>query len=863
MDRSSNRNPSDPAPEITYTRTGRISKAKKGIRNAHICACGKSYSRAEHLRRHQQNHGPTLHCSFANCGKTFHRQDLLQRHEEKHTQQAQTGAQQPARHHPVPGFTSGPDLSPNFSTTVPPASSSYVSMSPYVPGTPMPPLAPQNYPPSMSSDPRFGGMPSTQSYSSGDFRRPSSVSGPFPSPSFSDHKDYSQAGAQKLQIRPNVVIPHSPAEIAVGSMPGPWSASTHYSSSSGYASPWQTYQLPYFEQSVPPELVPNRSSSVSFVDSWNPEYPTVSVSPASTQSPFHWAMSTKSPSTTSTSTSPAFSYKASMPRVIASSQRYSTHVPTYSNGSWEGSSVQDSGDEVDTLLEGQQLPVGVNIHKKNSYISAYWKHFHPLFPVLHSYTHKTKKPSPLLQAAIVSIGAFYSGEPHAERDSKILHEKTVQGLAKTTFGLTSMDDMQAIYLIELFSQHKSRRAPRGLSSQFVSMFQQVRSNHFANGMQLLTNEQLRQDPENTTPVTPVNPSTNPLDDDILQRQWQRWVRINAKQRLLVASFILEAQQQLLFSRLQQNPSHVSGASLPFPVSTTLWDAESLEQWSLLYRRELNNCAYTHEILSYIADSVNLPQLDAFQSAHLIACQGSRDTHRHSAFDISRRFMFEQTLDNQPSTRLYYHATLIATVTPMRALLAVSGESWVWSERLSHEALSADGLYRQAKMELRQWVDDGWLRNVSTQKPVSEAVRQAMHIMAIAVDSDGGHIGIGGEVALYHAVLVLWAVTFSGISASGSGSGDERSHGSNAAVDRDKLRMWFQFAESDVETANVIGYWPSTMDVLARWKFGVDALLAWTRLRIIGNNRSSLGELAEGMVGVIGVLERRGWTGRWF
>lgn len=52
---------------ITYTKNGRISKAKKGVKGAHACACGKvslrgavheghganasqAYSRAEHLR---------------------------------------------------------------------------------------------------------------------------------------------------------------------------------------------------------------------------------------------------------------------------------------------------------------------------------------------------------------------------------------------------------------------------------------------------------------------------------------------------------------------------------------------------------------------------------------------------------------------------------------------------------------------------------------------------------------------------------------------------------------------------------------------------------------------------------------------
>ncbi|KAJ5293439.1 uncharacterized protein N7443_009392 [Penicillium atrosanguineum] len=49
--------------------------------------CGKSYSRAEHLYRHQLNHSPKqiFHCDFPNCHRAFVRQDLCVRHRERHT----------------------------------------------------------------------------------------------------------------------------------------------------------------------------------------------------------------------------------------------------------------------------------------------------------------------------------------------------------------------------------------------------------------------------------------------------------------------------------------------------------------------------------------------------------------------------------------------------------------------------------------------------------------------------------------------------------------------------------------------------------------------------------------------------------
>ncbi|KAL4892408.1 C2H2 finger domain protein [Aspergillus ambiguus] len=51
--------------------------------------CGKSYSRAEHLYRHQLNHTPKqiYRCDFPGCYRSFVRQDLCIRHRERHTTQ--------------------------------------------------------------------------------------------------------------------------------------------------------------------------------------------------------------------------------------------------------------------------------------------------------------------------------------------------------------------------------------------------------------------------------------------------------------------------------------------------------------------------------------------------------------------------------------------------------------------------------------------------------------------------------------------------------------------------------------------------------------------------------------------------------
>ena len=45
--------PGSPRKPVYHTRTGRLSRAKRGLQ-VHCCACGKIYTRAEHLKRHQR-----------------------------------------------------------------------------------------------------------------------------------------------------------------------------------------------------------------------------------------------------------------------------------------------------------------------------------------------------------------------------------------------------------------------------------------------------------------------------------------------------------------------------------------------------------------------------------------------------------------------------------------------------------------------------------------------------------------------------------------------------------------------------------------------------------------------------------------
>jgi hypothetical protein len=86
----------------------------------------------------------------------------------------------------------------------------------------------------------------------------------------------------------------------------------------------------------------------------------------------------------------------------------------------------------DSLQDGQ-LGVSLSIQRKRAYVEAYWRYFHPLFPFIHRqrFTQYTQvRGAKLLLAAMMAIGAQYAQELFAGSDSRILHEKCQELIAK-------------------------------------------------------------------------------------------------------------------------------------------------------------------------------------------------------------------------------------------------------------------------------------------------------------------------------------------------------------------------------------------------------------------------------------------------
>lgn len=261
--------------------------------------CGKSYSRAEHLYRHQLNHTPkTIYrCDFPDCHRYFVRQDLCVRHRERHTthgsqlhkrdafaQASSNPSKKPANISPVGGLENAYDTSKTThvhaddDADAPPPSDQYNSTDPALDipthlkndqrlpststATPNNVIDPRFFPPTPRTNATTSGMPNHRSNSYG--------TSPL-SPT-----QVNQAPVWPQRRESMSTMPTRPANNQVMSQSVPQSPVRTYSNSSGV-----THPLPVFRTSSE-TYITNQQRDNSFLpsnDMMNINYSTTMRSP--------------------------------------------------------------------------------------------------------------------------------------------------------------------------------------------------------------------------------------------------------------------------------------------------------------------------------------------------------------------------------------------------------------------------------------------------------------------------------------------------------------------------------------------------------------------------------------------------------
>ncbi|UPX20079.1 uncharacterized protein EKO05_0010324 [Ascochyta rabiei] len=668
---------------VNYTKTGRVSKAKKGVK-VHDCECGRSYTRAEHLRRHQRNHAQegAMFCKHPDCGKTFYRTDLLQRHEERHSEVGNASRQ------------------PSLCSSEHSVSTSPRSMPAALPTGPLQPTLTYHPQQVLSSHPEVTAFSSDLEHQNLAFSTRHSISGPI-------------LADEGMNTR------------------GHWHdslAPSPYSCSSGYTSPVPEYNHTYATPPYGSGMLRTRASSnASFIGPWGHD----SQSPISDVSNFQYSWPPEKNLIASSLSYVPVSYPpVGMP--LPASLGPLGH---YEHFCANNVAQIDHDESIELFPEGQYgMSPTAHIYQFEQYLNNYWRLFDPAFPIIHRPTFASLEAPPMLYAAMIAIGAQHSNNVCDRQVAAKLHKTCVKLLDnRDRSNSTRYDrlcDYQTIFLVEVFAQYCAQRCAKTLSPRFMTMYKkllEIRSLH----------------PSTILGLT----SLVPTPADKVQDRWTQWAELSARQHLILSCHILEYQQFMLLARDCGLSLQIGGNDLPFPAHRSLWDATSPHIWIIATRQHLDSPATVLEALS----NPVFGRYDTFRSAVLIVARYTPCSASTSGTDSD----IESILDDSPPTIFRLQSAKLARLVPMRALLAVSGEAWILGQKVTSEPE-----FSALRITLQAWVEQLWSCAIDKySQPTAEALRLSICILKQSLESREPFAwGIGNQMSLFLAALVVWATT---------------------------------------------------------------------------------------------------------
>lgn len=235
--------------------------------------------------------------------------------------------------------------------------------------------------------------------------------------------------------------------------------------------------------------------------------------------------------------------------------------------------------------------------------------------------------------------------------------------------------------------------------------------------------------------------------------WIRWSELTTWQHLLISCYILESQQAMLLAREPHSSMlPVSGLDLPYPTHSLVWDAEDFEAWSSVGVQYSFAPQYVFQALQSESPAAATP----YQSALLIAATYNRFGVTASYDSSPTHVDISALLDSSFATHLAFLTARLTQVTPIRALLAVSGESWILSEKVS-----SPQTFAEYKIILRTWVHQLWSGSSTCDhfNPVKEALELSVTILRLVMDEqiDLCTLEMGTDMGLYFATLTLWTI----------------------------------------------------------------------------------------------------------
>ncbi len=218
---------------------------------------------------------------------------------------------------------------------------------------------------------------------------------------------------------------------------------------------------------------------------------------------------------------------------------------------------------------------------------------------------------------------------------------------------------------------------------------------------------------------PVNTGSdgNPAADASVEQQWRLWIDAETRRRLLVGCFYVDAHTSIYHEQARVRHFDLSDGRPP-PISLTgpstpLWNAPSADAFALALQANptaatptsLPSCddltagavlalAPFDRALLLVAEAIRLPRRASARGGDMpvSSASSSHFPSQHPAEANIRRLFPSSPVAN---TYLALHHT------PLLDLLAVSGDSWVFSHKILPESS-----FREHKKRLKAWAAAG-------------------------------------------------------------------------------------------------------------------------------------------------------------
>ncbi|KAI0521768.1 hypothetical protein F5B22DRAFT_593999 [Xylaria bambusicola] len=672
--------------------TGRVSRAKKGVpvHTCDICKPPKTFTRAEHLRRHQLSHKPAaFQCPWHGCDKVFHRQDLLTRHTQRHEQDDRSGTDMASHgsrgpsHTPVdsnPSINSFPQAPMLPGTSV--AIADDMSANTPYPGSASP------YPTSHRgsvSGPMSPSSRSTRSHSTGfshsqgDYILSSAAHAPFGIPpssmdgslfhtnsyglEFQPRKSPSYTSYMGLEGLPSLTIPDS-------SFPGHLSQESNWPSSAS-DSPYSTPdRMRHYDS--PSADIPN--SDMYYVPH---QYP-------SPQPPiYHPVSDYTTPYDDAYFDYPShqFPVRSQTPSTVTISAQPVENLVTLGHSVPDASAIlgrQKRAAEVlspyaDAALFASVFPSTAALSAIPHYLEVYWKGFDTFFPIVHRRSLETCT-DPVLRCAMAAVGSQFLQSKEDRLNSHILHGFASQEARRRP--QWSVQVMQAILLCEFYGRFRGAKATSRASEPFQSLYSRVAASETSF------------DHDNSASTSP--------------QHWDEWINAESRRRLLAASFILDIHTSMYHEHSVFHPFATATPPIPLMKHTQhLWTAQDPAAWEELLSSEpsqLGSITVADEEITANHVSTALPM----DLAVYLASEALRLPRRSlpstvdfstSRLDLDSTLRIRSLFPNSPVANTY----LALHYTPLNDLLAATGDSWLFSKKILDQEV-----FQRRKLIVRHW-----------------------------------------------------------------------------------------------------------------------------------------------------------------